>query len=90
MKVDEESYDIKIELNLTRRQTNATKELLKDKNHYRFIPSKVVFDYLPSKIKKGDTTVFYKLSFRIVRFSITDDTFETLITNLPAGEYSAS
>lgn len=84
---DDNSYDESIELNLTRKQTNEVKELLKDKNHYRFIPNDTKFDYLPSKSRKSDPTKFYKLSFRVVRFPISEDTCETIITNLPIDKY---
>ncbi|MBO4498207.1 MAG: IS4 family transposase [Lachnospiraceae bacterium] len=84
---DKDSYDIHIELNLTRKQTNEVKELLKDKNKYKCI-SDVPFDYLPDKSRKSDPTRFYTLSFRIVRFRITDDSYETIITNLPEEKYT--
>ena len=38
--------------------------------------------FCPKKNRKHDPAVFYTLSFPIVRFKITDDTYETLITNL--------
>jgi hypothetical protein len=49
----------------------------------------MVFDYLPSKSRKMGPIRFYKLSFRIVRFPISDDTYETIITNLPTEKYPA-
>ena len=86
---NEELYDVSFELNLTRKQTNEVKELIKDRNHYRWIPSDMVFDYLPPKSRKIDPVRFYKLSFRIVRFPISNDTYETIITNLPTDKYPA-
>lgn len=83
--VDE--FDVDISLKLTRRQTKETKELFKDRNHYRFIPSTVNFDYLPLKSGKHDPVKFYDLNFRVVRFKITGDTFETVLTNLDAQAY---
>ena len=41
-----DEFDVKISLKLTRRQTKETKELFMDKNHYRFLPSNATFDYL--------------------------------------------
>ena len=32
--------------------------------------------------------MFYTLPFRIVRFKIADDTYETVVTNLPSAEFS--
>ena len=84
--VDE--FDAKISLKLTRRQTTETKELFKDKNHYRFLPSNATFDYLPLKSKKHDPVQFYTLNFRIVRFKVTEDLYETVLTNLDADLYS--
>ena len=84
--VDE--FDVKISLKLTHRQTKETKDLLKDKNHYRFLPSNATFDYLPLKSKKHDPVQFYTLNFRIVRFRVTDDLYETVLTNLDADLYS--
>lgn len=77
-----EEFDVDINLKLTRKQTNEVKELLKDKNHYRRIAHNRPFDYLPEKSKKSDSTIMYSLPFRIVRFPITEDTFEVVVTNL--------
>ena len=57
-------------------------QLCKDKNRYRYIPSSVVFDFLPKKNSKHDPTTFFMLHFRIVRFKIAEDTYETILTNL--------
>ena len=79
-----DTYDIPFHLKLTRKQTNSVKELLEDKNHFKFLPSCVRFDFLPQVSRKFDSTVFYNLYFRIVRFPISDTTYETIITNLDA------
>ena len=85
---DEDEFDISVELNLTRKQTNSMKELFRDRNHYRFVPHHSRFDYLPAKSRKSDPDIFYLLNFRIVRVKINDETFETLLTNLPDDEYT--
>ena len=77
-----DEFDIPFHLKLTRKQTNNVKELLKDKNHFKLLPSKARFDYLPLKCRKHDPAVFYDLYFRIVRFPISDTMCETIITNL--------
>lgn len=77
-----EEFDIDIDLRLTRKQTNEVKELLKDRNHYRLIANTQTFDYLPEKSKKSDPAILYRLPFRIVRFPITEDTYEVVVTNL--------
>lgn len=84
---NKDEFDVDISLKLTRKQTNAIKELLKDKNHYRFIASTTPFDYLPQKSRKYNPVRFYELNFRVVRFRITSDTFETVLTNLDADNY---
>ena len=87
---DEEEFDVDISLKLTRKQTNEVKELFaKDKNHYKFIPHSIPFDFLSNKLRKNDPIQFYKLNFRIVRFKITEDTYETVLTNLSRIEYPA-
>ncbi len=83
-----DSFDVDISLQLTRKQTKEIKELFKDKNHYRFISSTTVMDYLPLNIKKSEPAKFYELSFRIVRFEIGDGSYETIITNLEREKYT--
>ena len=84
---EKEEFDEKILLKLTRRQTKETKALMKDKNHYRFIPTNTAFDYLPQKAKKHDPLEWYALNFRIVRFKVTDELYETVLTNLDTDIY---
>lgn len=84
---DEACFDIDIQLKLTRKQTKETKILFKDKNHYKFIPHNINFDYLPAHCKKNDPLSFYDMNFRMVRFQITQDTYETVLTNLATDEY---
>lgn len=84
---DAAEFDVPISLNLTIKQTNEMKTLLKDKNHYKYIGSSAKFDFLPRHSRKHDPVVFYNLSFRIVRFPISDSSFETVITNLDAGSF---
>ena len=81
------AFDLPITLNLTRKQTNEVKQLLKDRNRFRFIPHTSRFDFLSKPSRRCDPTVFYPLSFRIVRFPITADTFETVITNLNSNDF---
>ena len=87
---DNDEYDIPFCIHLTRKQTNSVKQLLKDKNRYKYIPSSTRFDYLPQTSRKHDPTVFYDLSFRIVHFPLSDTTCETIITNLNAEQYPLS
>ena len=78
-------FDITVQLYLTRKQTNSVKKLQKQyPGTYRFLPTKVNFDYLPIGAEE-----FYPISFRIVRFKISEESTETLITNLTAKDFSA-
>lgn len=68
-----EVFDKKISLKLTRKQT---KQIKADRT-YKLLPSNVNFDYL--ELKSPD---IYLISFRIVRFKISENNYETIITNL--------
>ena len=85
----EDVFDFPVQRFLTRKQTKDILQLSKNSNAYRWLPSNTVFDYLPEKNGRYEPAVFYKLSFRIVRFKITDDTYETVITNLPSATFDA-
>lgn len=86
-----DEFDFPIHLNITRKQCNEVKELCRlDRNRYKWIPSNVNFDYLPRKWSKTDSTLFYTLQFRVVRFMISDSTFESVVTNLPSDDFPAS
>lgn len=87
---EENEFDVDICLKLVRKQTNKIKELLKDKNKYRFVPNNVSFDYLPDKTEKADPVTFYELKFRVVRFEIGPDSYETVLTNLDKDVYPMS
>lgn len=73
-------FDIDVSMTFTREQTKITKMA-----GYKFMPTNQTFDYLPLKSK--DT---YTMSFRITRFSIADDSYEMLVTNLDRSEFSTN
>lgn len=82
LKLPESSeFDVCIERILTRKQTN---EIKGKPELYRFLPINSTFDFFDF-----DQHRFYPLSFRIVRFKITDDTYETVITNLNNEQFSS-
>ena len=83
---DTDTFDLSVDLSLTRKCDKKTKELFKDRNHFRFVPSTSTFDFLPKEILR-EGVVFYNLSFRVVRFKITDDSYETVVTNLDPVEF---
>ena len=79
----EGDFDLPVQIFLTRKQTKEVKMLMKEKpGKYRFLPSASNFKFLP----KGSLD-FYPISFRIVRFKISDVSTETLITNLDANAF---
>ncbi len=82
---DSNEFDMLVDMSLTTKQTNEIKLLLKSKNQFKHLHQD--FDYLPKTNRKQDPAVFFKLPFRIVRFPITDDTYETVVTNLDADDF---
>lgn len=76
---NEESFDEEYNLLMTRRQT---KEIKAHPEKYKFMPNNQKFDYLPV-----DDQGTYPVHFRIVRFPISENQFEVLITNLSKKEF---
>lgn len=83
---DSEEFDIPFSVNLTRKQTNVAKA---DPN-LKYLTHGIIFDYLPTKCRKSIPVTPYTLTFRIVRIQISENIFETLISNLPASVFSSS
>ena len=77
LNLPDEEFDLNVTKILTRTQTNETKY---NKQKYTFISNKSEFNYFGTK-------EFYKMSLRVVRFKITDDTYECLVTNLTRDEF---
>ncbi|MPQ45198.1 IS4 family transposase, partial [Clostridium tarantellae] len=76
------AFDKVIKIKITRRQT---KEIKENPKKYKFLPKNSKFDYLELKSPK-----FYDMSFRVVRFKISDNSYETIITNLDSNQFSPS
>ena len=72
-------FDVHVQRILTRKQT---KEVKNHPNLYRWLPSNVNFDFLPV-----GSNGFYQISFRVARFKIADDLYETVITNLASSDF---
>ena len=88
---DSPVFDLNIDLNLTNKQSSLMKQLVKEQpNSYRIIQGFQNFDFLPKNSKHKDPPSFYLLSFRIVRFKISDSSFETVVTNLSPDDFSPS
>ena len=74
----DEEFDVWTKRTLTTKQTN---EIKSHPEIYKFVPQNQQFDYF------GDTP-FYDFECRVVRFKITDETYECIVTNLDENEFS--
>lgn len=74
-----ESFDITVKVTLVR---SNSKKLQPKEGYKRFIGKGTAFDF----IEYGSMDTF-ELSFRIVRFPLSDPSYECIVTNLPADEY---
>lgn len=72
---DIDSFDVPITVCLTNHTSKAAKQI----PHYKFLPSTAPFDFFP----RDAPIPFYELHFRVIRFSIAEGAYETVITNLP-------
>ena len=77
MNLPDEEFDLDVTKILTRKQTKETKA---NKQKYTFISNKSDFSYFGTKD-------YYEMNLRVVRFKITDDTYECLVTNLTRDEF---
>lgn len=66
---------------LTQKQTNEVKA---NPQKYKILPNSSPFDYLDLHHRK-----FYTLNFRVVRFALSENSYECIITNLPIEEFPA-
>ena len=80
---DTENFDIQVNRILTRSNSRKKRLYPELEDQYRFICSSVTFDYLDSDSRKE-----YSLSLRVLRFKISDDGYENIITNLPVEDFS--
>lgn len=53
-------------------------------NSLRFVDGATSFDFI-----RYGTTDTYQLSFRVVRFPLSEDSFECVVTNLPSDDFPA-
>lgn len=77
---EEESFDIDVRVTLVR---SHSKKVQVDPDTYkRFVDQASAFDYIPYGSYET-----YELAFRIIRFPISDSSFECIVTNLPRDEF---
>ncbi|MDY6304846.1 MAG: IS4 family transposase [Lachnospiraceae bacterium] len=81
---DNPEFDINITRILTR-SSSAKKHMHPERSgEYKVICKAVPFDYIiPGKQDE------YEISLRVLRFKISDDGYENVITNLPVGQFSS-
>lgn len=75
------NFDVDVSITLTRKQTNEVKA---NPDKYRIVMKATAFDYLDLHYNK-----FYEMKMRIVRFPISKDSYECIITNLPRDTFPA-
>lgn len=75
-----EEFDIDVSRLLTRRNTNHIKS---HTEIYKFMPPNQKFDFFDE-----DLNIPYEFHTRIVRFKISEDTYECIMTNLNREEFS--
>ena len=75
----DESFDVTVKVTLVR---SHSKKLQPAEGYKRFIDKASAFDY----IEYGSMDTF-ELSFRVVRFPLSDSSYECIVTNLPADEF---
>lgn len=80
----EDIFDIWVTRHLTRSHSKKKYLYPESADQYRYICSKVAFDYFPE-----DGYGEYEISLRVLRFPIGNGTYETIITNLPENEFHA-
>ena len=79
---DKNEFDITVNVTLTRSHRKSIK--IQDGFYRRYVDQAASFDYI--KYGSDDT---YNLTFRIVRFAISKNTYECIVTNLPEKTFPA-
>ncbi len=74
-----EEFDHQMHLIFTRKKT---KEVKAHPELYKILEKTSPFDYVDLEDR-----LFYPMDFRVVRFAITEDSYECIITNLPKEEF---
>lgn len=78
---DSEKFDVDISFELTRSQRKKYRE---HPEQYKCLNSKVLFDF----IEPDDRNSLFPAKFRMVKFKLSDDSYEYLLTNLSRDEFS--
>jgi hypothetical protein len=78
--INRESFDETVTIILTRKQT---KDVKSNPEKYRFLPVNSTFDFLDLYSRQ-----FYEIKLRTLRFPISENAYEFIVTNLPPEEFS--
>ena len=70
----DDEFDITVQRILTRKQTNEVKS---NPDAYKILTNRTTFDFLDLHTNK-----FYPITFRVIRFKVSDTSYVTVITNL--------
>jgi len=76
---EDETFDINVKVTLVR---SHSKKLQNNEGYKRFIDKATSFDFI-----KYGTMDTYELPFRIVRFALSESSYECIVTNLPTDEF---
>lgn len=79
----EDCFDLQVNRILTRSQSKKKRLHPELEDQYRFICRNISFDYIEHGSGKE-----YPISLRILRFKISENSYENIITNLPQEEFS--
>lgn len=79
---NKDSFDIDIHVRLVRSHSRKVLVGASEDQYIRFIDHDTAFDY----VEYGSSDI-YELSFRIVRFPISESTYECIVTNLSRDEF---
>lgn len=77
----EEEFDTNIEITLTRKDS---KEIREHPERYKRVHKNNYLDYIDL-----ENHLFYTFNFRVLRFRLSENNYECIITNLPKTEFSA-
>lgn len=75
-------FDVQITRILTRSCAKKKYQHPELSDQYKFMCQAVLFDYIDS-----DSRPEYQITLRVLQFNISEDSYENIITNLPADEF---
>ena len=87
LELPEGEFDKFIDLSLTKSNKKEIRDLAKNKNAVRILKSGYKHDFIPGNSSKKAPPIFYSLPFRVVRFKLTDESYEVVVTNLDSKKF---